>query len=138
MAPSPSPRGGEGRGEGNRERALFQFPESIEVFHWHGETFDLPAGATLLASSEGCPNQAFQIGSIVIGLQFHLETTPESAREILTHCRAELEPSRFVQTESAILSAPPEKYRTINGLMSELLSFLTTAGEFIKAERSLR
>lgn len=129
MAPSPSPRGGEGRGEGNRERALFQFPESIEVFHWHGETFDLPAGATLLASSEGCPNQAFQIGCTVIGLQFHLETTPETAREIVTHCRAELEPSRFVQRESAILSAPPEKYRAINNLMSNVLSFLTTADQ---------
>jgi GMP synthase-like glutamine amidotransferase len=47
------------------------------VFHWHGETFDLPPGAVLLAGSEGCPHQAYRVGATVYGLQFHLEVTPE-------------------------------------------------------------
>lgn len=104
--------------------STFRFPRSVEVFHWHGETFDLPSGATRLARSEGCENQAFQLGRSVIGLQFHLETTPESAREIVAHCRAELVPSKYVQSEAAILAVSPEKYRAINNLMSEVLSFL--------------
>jgi GMP synthase (glutamine-hydrolysing) len=47
------------------------------IFHWHGETFDLPPGAELLATSDLCRNQAFRAGEHVYGLQFHLEVTPE-------------------------------------------------------------
>ncbi len=52
-------------------------PRTASVFHWHGETFDLPPDATLLASSERCAHQAFRLGDSIYGLQFHLEITPE-------------------------------------------------------------
>lgn len=109
---------------GDRAFPVFRFPGEVEVFHWHGETFDLPAGAVLLASSAGCRNQAFQLGPSVIGLQFHLETTPETLRGLVANCRAELVPSRYVQPEAALLAAAPTKYRVIHGLMAEVLAFL--------------
>jgi GMP synthase-like glutamine amidotransferase len=55
---------------------LFSGLSEETVLHWHGETFDLPLGSVLLASSELCQNQAFRFGRCVYALQFHLEVTP--------------------------------------------------------------
>lgn len=51
-------------------------PELTPVLHWHGDTFDLPEGATLLAGSDRYPHQAFAIGRRGLALQFHPEVTP--------------------------------------------------------------
>jgi GMP synthase-like glutamine amidotransferase len=65
------------RTEAGRSDPLFAGLDPREtVFHWHGETFDLPPGAELLESSERCWNQAFRLKSHIYGLQFHLEVTP--------------------------------------------------------------
>ncbi|MDD2271551.1 MAG: type 1 glutamine amidotransferase [Desulfuromonadaceae bacterium] len=102
----------------------YHFPERCTVFHWHGETFDLPVNAVRLAKSVACENQAFQIGQHVIGLQFHLETTPDSAQAILDNCATELVPGPYVQTECEIREADSDTYMMINGLMGEVLSYL--------------
>jgi GMP synthase-like glutamine amidotransferase len=104
----------------------FRFPPSMLAFHWHGETFDLPAGATLIARSDGCKHQAFQIGSAVIGLQFHLETTPASAAALVSNCRDELIPAPFVQSENDIVSVTADVYARINAEMNKVLSYLDT------------
>ncbi|MBN2344451.1 MAG: amidotransferase [Deltaproteobacteria bacterium] len=72
------------------------------VFHWHGDTFDLPDGAYLIGSSEACANQGFVYEENIVGLQFHLESTPASIEALLTNCGDELDESEFVQSEQAI------------------------------------
>jgi GMP synthase-like glutamine amidotransferase len=52
---------------------------SLEVFHWHGETFELPAGATHLLSSQHCENQAYVIGKH-LAMQCHIEMTEEMVK----------------------------------------------------------
>jgi GMP synthase (glutamine-hydrolysing) len=63
------------------ESSLVGLPETIPVLHWHGDTFDLPAGAVRLAQNDVCANQAFRIGRRAFGLQFHVETDAALVRE---------------------------------------------------------
>lgn len=103
---------------------VFSFPTTTTVFHWHGETFTLPDQATKLAESGVCSNQAFQLGDKVIGLQFHLETTPASAKTLVDHCGDELIPAQYIQDKNNILSVPADYYETIHHLMDEVLGYL--------------
>ncbi|MCU0429447.1 MAG: type 1 glutamine amidotransferase [Cytophagaceae bacterium] len=88
--------------EGKRHPLMDHFGASQEVFHWHGETFDLPTGAVRLAGSKWCENQAFVYGKNVLGLQFHLESTTESIAQLLHYCHSDLSEGPAVQTPEAI------------------------------------
>ena len=75
--------------ERGRVDPLFHgFDESEPVFHWHGDTYDLPEGCWSLASSRLYPQQAFRWGRWAYGLQFHLEVTPAMVEEWV-ECYAE-------------------------------------------------
>jgi GMP synthase (glutamine-hydrolysing) len=98
-------------------------PPTFDAFHWHGDTFDLPPGATPLARSAACVNQAFAIGSRVVGLQFHLETTPASAAAMIAACPGDLAPGPFVQPASELVREPA-RFDRLNALATGLLDHL--------------
>ncbi|MFN5515043.1 MAG: type 1 glutamine amidotransferase [Cyanobacteriota bacterium] len=105
----------------------FKFPENPTVFHWHDETFDLPSQTRRLAHSAVCPNQAFQLGPRILGLQFHLEMTPAGVESLVRECGAELTEGRYVQTPAELLGAAPSYYEEIKRQMVSVLDYLARA-----------
>ena len=95
----------------------------MHVFHWHGETFDIPTGAAHVARSAACENQAFVYGDRVVALQFHLETTPDSSRQLMRNCANELVEGDFIQTPTDMV-ADPSRFAAINVRMADLLDRL--------------
>jgi len=67
--------------EGRAHPLFAGIEEPLITLQWHGDSFELPAGAVRLASSPVAPNQAFAVGPRAFGVQFHLEVTAEMARE---------------------------------------------------------
>lgn len=115
----------------NPEKEIGWFPvtfetgETLNVFHWHGETFDIPESALPIARSEACKNQGFRLGR-TFGLQFHLETTEETMRDILENGKGELSEAlfprgRFVQSESRILAEGNSAIPRANAALVKLL-----------------
>jgi len=98
-------------------------PPCLDAFHWHGDTFDIPDGAVRLGSSEACRNQGFILDDRILALQFHLETTPDSARALVENCGHELDGSLYVQTSAEML-ADPQRFGRINAVMRTLLERL--------------
>lgn len=75
---------------------------SMNVFHWHGETFSLPDRALLLASSAACTNQAYIIDDQVLAFQFHPEIKPENIKLMVQYGKEELVSGNFIQAIATI------------------------------------
>jgi GMP synthase-like glutamine amidotransferase len=80
----------------------------MTVMHWHGDTFDLPAGAQLVAESDGCLRQAFVWGDRVVGLQFHLEMGAVNVADLANVAAEDLTPGRYVQTAAQLTETPAD------------------------------
>ena len=102
----------------SNDSSLFSgFTNPFTVFHWHGDTFDLPKGAVRIASSEHYLNQAFQYKSAV-GLQFHLEVNEEMVNLWIDNTEEKLEKIPYIN---------PQKIRSdINGNISTVKSNMKT------------
>jgi GMP synthase-like glutamine amidotransferase len=112
--------------ENAAQHNLFKdFNANEMVFHWHGETFDLPDEAILLASTKACTNQAYMIGNNIMGLQFHLEVTPEIVKDMVNHEGHELIPAACIFSAEKILSELHNLERDKKILFSLLDKFFT-------------
>lgn len=100
------------------------FPHTFTPFHWHGETFDLPANTTLLASTTGCRNQAFLAGPKQLGLQFHLEANPQLIQHMLVHCKDELQPFPGIQSPAEIESQATARIAMNKPILARLLNYV--------------
>lgn len=89
--------------QGKQSEFFENFPGKMKVFHWHGDTFDLPKNAVHVASSMACKNQAFTYGDNVVALQFHIEATKKLITELIENCREELVDAPFIQEEAYLL-----------------------------------
>lgn len=101
------------------ENASF-LPSSLTVFHWHGDTFDLPPETCCLAHSAACPHQGFYIGRRIVGLQFHLETTRESLHALIENCTDAIVGGPFIQP-SATMRAVTDRFTPNQKVMKALL-----------------
>lgn len=102
------------------------FPDSFMAFHWHGDTFELPAGARRWAGSGACPAQAFSLGVRVMAFQFHLESTARSIENLIKHCRDDLTGGPWVQDEVTIRGTK-ELINKAHALMENVLDRLRRA-----------
>lgn len=95
--------------EATADPAFKVMPEEIEVFQWHGDTFEIPKGAVRLASSELFPNQAFRIGENAYAFQFHIEVTEAIIKEWIEINGTELEGVRDYIDSKKVLAESKQK-----------------------------
>jgi len=116
----------------DNERSLFGLAESEVVLHWHGDTFDLPPGATLLASTLACPNQMFRFGRRAFGLQFHVEVTAEEIPHWVREDEAFVVAANGIEGPKRILADTarymPRHRRIGDRMIQNLLSVLLDDG----------
>jgi GMP synthase-like glutamine amidotransferase len=103
-------------------------PASFTPLHWHGETFDLPPGATQLAESDAIANQAFSVGKKVLALQFHVEATPESVQAIVEGAGSDIDVGRWQQSAELIVEQRLEHCKALESTCYATLDWLIAAG----------
>ncbi len=112
--------------DGKKDYIFNNIKDNFSAFQWHGDKFKIPFGATLLATSADCTNQAFRKNNAV-GIQFHFEA---DINEIPSWCDTYAdELSEFGKTKEEIITAYQKKFEKIKTDNFRLLeNFLSTKG----------
>lgn len=103
---------------------LDKVPNKFHAYHWHGDTFDIPDGATRVLESDACANQGFVYGPRALALQCHLETTPASAQDIIDNTTWAV--SETAQSAEAMLGATA-RFAALEPIMAGVLDRLFCA-----------
>lgn len=111
----------------NEEEVLAGIPEVTPMFHWHGDTFDLPDGARLFASTPTCRAQAFRLNRRWFGLQFHPEVEPEDIAGLLRADEAYAVAANGPDTVRTILSDTERHMPVLRRVGDRLLDNLVRA-----------
>jgi GMP synthase (glutamine-hydrolysing) len=102
-------------------------PDALNVFHWHGDTFDIPESAVRIGSSEATPNQGFIYGNNIIALQFHLEMNFNQIQLMLESGGNELiEGNKYIQGKNHILMQN-NFFADNNQLMIDILDYISAS-----------
>nr|WP_228382976.1 type 1 glutamine amidotransferase [Synechococcus elongatus] len=104
-------------------QAIAGIPPELMAFHWHGDQFSLPPAAIPLAQSAVCPQQGFLWGDRILGLQCHLEMTPDALATITQAAAADLRPAPFIQSAVQILAGSdrcPSNHAVLFALLTHL------------------
>ncbi len=118
---------------GVADRLFNRLAGSFTTFQWHHDSFDLPEGAILLASSAVCPNQAFRVGNCAWGVQFHPEVTEPIIRDWCAWDPTTLQQSDRLVEEFSGMGA---SYRSIARQL--WLNFLATCNQELSASAAQR
>jgi len=109
--------------QGKNEPLFSEMKAVAKVFHWHGDTFNLPRNAIHVAASSACISQCFLYNNIVLGIQFHLEVTTQSLQAMIENGRHELTGGPYIQHEKEIVACT-EYIEENNRIMFRLLDHL--------------
>jgi GMP synthase-like glutamine amidotransferase len=112
---------------GKTNPVIDDLPDEYITFHWHGDTFDMPAGSVHLLQSDACPHQAYLYKDQVMGLQFHMEAVPDLVKAMVENGRSELVPGNWIQSEKDILNNQ-DHYTDNNQHIAALLTAFANIG----------
>ncbi|MBT11944.1 MAG: GMP synthase [Oceanospirillaceae bacterium] len=109
----------------NQDADVFHIPPSFPIMEWHFDMFDLPPGATLLASSAACKNQMYQIGKNIMGTQCHPEMTARDILFLIDTYLADFGKAEGIQDYDTIKKGVDLYAANANQLMADMLVYLT-------------